>query len=239
MEFEELYKLAGAFEGWLTKKEAALLWMLAKKCSGKGVILEIGSWKGKSTSFLGQGAKGGSGVKVYAVDPHTGTSTHAGSGASSTLSEFKRNIASAEAEDSIVPIVKTSQQAAADFSEPVELCFIDGNHDFESVQQDITLWFPKIINGGFVAFHDSVTPLYPGVAEAVDKYVFRSGHFKNISFIDSITFAEKTKCTTLLDRARNRYVLFLRNCYTGKIRSFFPKPFRKLARKIIARINLT
>ena len=42
-------KLTQRVEGWLTEREGRLLFNLARKCSGKGVIVEIESWKGKST----------------------------------------------------------------------------------------------------------------------------------------------------------------------------------------------
>ncbi|WP_455277747.1 hypothetical protein [[Eubacterium] cellulosolvens] len=52
-------KLTDKVEGWLTDKEGELLYKLAKQCTGKGVIVEIGSWKGKSTIWLGMGSKNG------------------------------------------------------------------------------------------------------------------------------------------------------------------------------------
>ena len=46
--------LADAAGGWLNEAEGLLLYRLARNCSGKGVIVEIGSWKGRSTIWLGQ-----------------------------------------------------------------------------------------------------------------------------------------------------------------------------------------
>src|SRR5204862_2126445 len=54
--------------GWLTPKEGRLLYELARGCTGRGVIVEIGSWKGKSTIWLASGSRRGPGVFVYAID---------------------------------------------------------------------------------------------------------------------------------------------------------------------------
>src|SRR6185312_12113676 len=56
--------------GWLTDEEGEALYELARGCSGSGVIVEIGSWKGKSTVCLGLGSQAGKSVPIYAVDPH-------------------------------------------------------------------------------------------------------------------------------------------------------------------------
>ena len=69
-----LKELIQHIDGWLTDEEAKLLYKLAKNC--KGVIVEIGSWKGKSTICMAKGSKAGNNVKIYAIDPHVGSSEH-------------------------------------------------------------------------------------------------------------------------------------------------------------------
>ncbi|MGZ4924459.1 MAG: hypothetical protein ACXV5H_10990, partial [Halobacteriota archaeon] len=44
-------------EGWLADIEGTLLYTLGKNCKANGAIVEIGSWKGKSTIFLAKGSK--------------------------------------------------------------------------------------------------------------------------------------------------------------------------------------
>ena len=71
------------------------------------------------------------------------------------MEEFKRNIASAGLEELVTPIVKTSQDAAASFQDLAELLFIDGAHDYASTKADFHAWFPKLVDGGVVALHDT------------------------------------------------------------------------------------
>jgi hypothetical protein len=44
---------------------------------------------------------------------------------------------------------------AKKINETVELVFIDGAHDYQSVSDDFAAWYPKVIDGGVMAFHDS------------------------------------------------------------------------------------
>src|SRR5712691_13572252 len=69
--FEQTVKpLIADVPGWLTDEEGEALYDLARACTGKGVIVEIGSWVGKSTICLGRGSLAGASVPIYAVDPH-------------------------------------------------------------------------------------------------------------------------------------------------------------------------
>ena len=156
MEKEEVIRLIEKMDGWLSTVEMGLLYDLAKNCKGNGVIVEIGSWKGKSTICLSKGSKRGNQVKIYAIDPHTGDSKQRERlGKVWTFEEFERNIKSVEDDDVVIPIVKTSEEAAENFKEPVELIFIDGAHEYELIKLDFNLWFPKVIEGGIMAFHDT------------------------------------------------------------------------------------
>ena len=150
-------KFACRVDGWLLKKEGELLYDLAKKCSGRGAIVEVGSWKGKSTIWLAFGSKDGAKARVYAIDPHTGSQEHRDLyGKLDTFGEFSKNISCAGVSEIVKPLVKTSEEAARSFSEPVELVFIDGAHEYDMVEKDFQLWFPRLVEGGVMAFHDTI-----------------------------------------------------------------------------------
>jgi len=233
----EIKKIVSNIGGWLTDKEGELLFNLAKECKGKGVIVEVGSWKGKSTICLGKGSKEGKQVKIYAIDPHTGSAeTQKEYGKIYTFEEFKKNIKNAEIDDIIVPFVKTSKEVAKDFDKPVELIFIDGGHEYEFVKLDFDLWFPKVINGGTMAFHDSALDCANGPQKIVDAKVYKSRYFKDIRTVDSITFAQKVDMNSLKDRIKNRYRLFYKTLYVFGIKLHLPKPIKIVGKKIIAKL---
>lgn len=210
-DLDETRALARSLDGWLHGSEGELLYETAKNCSGRGVIVEIGSWKGKSTSWIGRGSKQGKHTRVFAVDPHTGSNEHQSGSKVWTFEEFKQNIKTTGVEDIVIPLVKTSEEAAKEFTELVEFVFIDGAHEYEFVKQDFDLWFPKVIDHGIMAFHDTIR--WAGPKTVVEENVARSNHFKNLKFVHSITIAQKVLQNSRLDRIRNRYVIFLKNLY--------------------------
>ncbi|ATZ60929.2 MAG: class I SAM-dependent methyltransferase [Methanosarcinales archaeon Met12] len=232
MNIEETKKIADKAEGWLTDEEGKTLYNLAKSCKGKGVIVEIGSWKGKSTICLGNGSKEGDKIKIFAIDPHTGSSEQQKMfGKVDTFEEFKKNIKNAKVGDIILPLVKTSEEAANNFDKPVEFGFIDGAHEYNFVKLDFDLWFPKVLNGGIIAFHD--TTYWGGPKKVVADCVYKSKHFKNVKFVDSITFAQKVKQNTLKDRIKNRYVLLLKNLFEFAGKLHLPKLLTIIGKKLL------
>ncbi|MGZ4926150.1 MAG: class I SAM-dependent methyltransferase [Halobacteriota archaeon] len=211
-------------EGWLADIEGTLLYTLGKNCKTNGAIVEIGSWKGKSTIFLAKGSKAGQQVRVYAIDPHKGGTT-----SGPTFDEFKTNVANAQVDDIVVPMVKTSEEAANEFLEPCALIFVDGDHELASVKQDFELWYPKLIEGGIIAFHDTIG--WAGPRMLVKDSLYKSDTFKNVRFARSITYGEKVVQNTFADRLKNRYFLLCNDIYAFccscfiKIMSFGEKRF--------------
>lgn len=48
-----------------------------------------------------------------------------------------------------------SYNVAKTFNAPFDFIFIDGSHEYSDVKRDFEDWFPKLENGGYMAFHDS------------------------------------------------------------------------------------
>jgi predicted O-methyltransferase YrrM len=61
--------------------------------------------------------------------------------------------------------VSAAPQVAQDHGS-VDVVFIDALHDYESVKQDISLWWPLVREGGFICGHD-FQHKFPGVMRAV------------------------------------------------------------------------
>ena len=193
-------------EGWLTEAEGIFLYQTAKTINKNDVIVEIGSWKGKSTICLGKGVQDGNKAKVYAVDPHTGSSEHHKMfGEVNTYQEFVQNIENAGVEQYIEPIRKTSEEASKNFHEPIGFLFVDGAHEFKLVELDIKSWFSKIRNGGIIAFHDTWGFLGPNLATTI--LLLTSPQIKNPKLVDTVTSFEKVKKNSFYDRTKN--ILFL------------------------------
>ena len=231
----ETLRIMAGIDGWLTPKEARLLYTLGRACTGRGVIVEIGAWKGRSTVCLARGARDGRRPRLFAVDPHTGSPEHrAAWGAVDTAREFARNLARAGVGDVVVPLVQTSEEAARTLLEPVELIFIDGAHEYEAVERDFELWFPKVVTGGVMAFHDASG--WPGVRRVVERRMYRSPRFRDVHFVDSITAGEKVDRNTLADRVASRRALALKRlCELGS-RLHLPPAIRHRGRALLERL---
>ncbi|MEK6826435.1 MAG: class I SAM-dependent methyltransferase [Nanoarchaeota archaeon] len=187
-------------EGWLSKEEGTLLYNLAKACK-KGCIVEIGSWKGKSTVYIAKGAT----QKVYAIDPHKGCDGDEFT-SKNTFQEFLTNIKKFNLMDKIIPIVNYSVNASKDFNNnDIGLIFIDGSHKYKDVKEDFEAWFEKIIDGGIIAMHDTI--MKHGTRTISNKYIYKSHHFKDIHLVGSITYATKVKNNSYTDRLKNRLLL--------------------------------
>jgi predicted O-methyltransferase YrrM len=214
--------------GWLTDEEGEALYALARECTGRGAIVEIGSWKGKSTICLGLGSRAGSGVHIYAIDPHT----------DHRFGDFTANVQRAGVAELVTPIASLSQPAAADFQEPIELLFVDGSHEESLVREDFDKWVPKVVDGGWVAFHD--TTWAAGPRRVVDERIYRSRQFADVRFVvGSLTIARKVEENSPADRVRARYVLVLKTAFwlgstaLKKQRRLLPAPVERFGRRVL------
>jgi predicted O-methyltransferase YrrM len=231
----EIKALIEDIEGFLTNKDGSLLYGLTKKVKGKGMIVEIGSWKGKSTIWLAKGSKKGNQVSVFAVDHHGGSPEHRrATDKVWTFDEFKGNIKKAGVSDVVRPIVKTSVEASRNFDEPIELLFIDGAHDYDSVKSDYNSWFPKLVDGGIIAFHDSE---FHGVSEFLEELVNTQENVKFVGFGGSIACIRKVGRITRIDAFRNRQLVnvikFRGNiAWARKRASSISKPLYNLVRNL-------
>lgn len=195
--------------GWLTPEEASFLFHSAAKVPVDQIIVEIGSWKGKSTTALGLGSRGGFGAKVLAIDPHKGSEEHQQIwGEVDTLAEFKANMTKLDLNDIVTPLVETSQTAAEHVGNNVGLIFIDGAHDYNSVWNDIVTWAPKVVPGGIIAVHDTWHFIGANLASA--QYLLTSSQVTNANMVDTITYWQKISNASFLQRLKNISVLIKR-----------------------------
>lgn len=154
---QDVSNFVAQVEGWLTREEGALLYALARACPASTAIVEIGSYKGKSTICLAAGAAAGSRCRVYAVDPHSGSIADQRLGERPwTLDGFMQNITAAGVADGVTPIVATSDEAFTTFAEPIGLLFIDGEHEYPFVKRDCAQWSTRLIDGGVICLHDTM-----------------------------------------------------------------------------------
>jgi len=69
-----------------------------------------------------------------------------------------------------------SIEAAKGFSDYYfDFIYLDAQHDYEGICQDIRVWYPKVKMGGVLGGHDFLLDRYPGVVRAVEEFVSSFG----------------------------------------------------------------
>lgn len=160
-------------KGFLHPDEGARLHDLARSAAALGPCLEVGSYCGKSTLYLGAACQQ-AGQLLFAVDHHRGSEEHQpgeayhdpelldpACGRFDSLPAFRRTLFRAGLEDTVVPIVTSSAHAARHWHTPLGLVFIDGGHSREAALTDYRAWAGHVLPGGVLAIHD----LFPDPTE--------------------------------------------------------------------------
>jgi predicted O-methyltransferase YrrM len=227
-ELEDIHRIPGL----LTEAEVECLFQLGQFDGCEGVIVEIGSWKGKSTVALARGASRAHGEKVYAIDPHS-VLPEEGYFAD-TKAEFLTNIRAAEVEDRVVPMIMTSEAAAQGWRKPVRLLWIDGDHRYESAKLDFLLWEPHLADGGILAMHDTIRK--PGPKRVLWDHVFRCGRFQEIAIVDNITAVRKVRRASPAALMKKCATLGLRAAYIAARKARVPRS-KEFGRRVLRRLT--
>lgn len=159
-------ELIDRVKGFLDPQEGLCLYEKAVVASRMGPCLEIGSYCGKSTLYLGTACKTHNGI-LYSIDHHRGSEEQqpgeayfdldlydAKSNRVDTFNAFRNTLAMAALEQTVVPVVCQSGVAARQWSTPLSLVFIDGGHTREAVSTDYQCWSPHLQPGGYLLIHD-------------------------------------------------------------------------------------
>jgi predicted O-methyltransferase YrrM len=161
-----LKKVADAAKGFMPEPEAETLYDAAWAMAPYGPILEVGTYCGKSATWLGAAAKARGGT-VVTVDHHRGSEENQAGwehhdtelvdpsiGRMDTMPFFRRTMYDAGLEDTVVAVVAPSTVFAAIWATPLAMLFIDGGHAEEHAQNDYTGWARFVMPGGVLAIHD-------------------------------------------------------------------------------------
>ena len=153
-------------KGFLDEREADYLYKLALKAGKNGPCLEIGSYCGKSSVYLGTACKENSTV-LFSIDHHCGSEEQQPgeeyfdpdlldkeTGRIDTLRHFRKTISDFDLEDTVIPMIGRSATIGRAWSTPLSLLFIDGSHAYETVLNDYDIWAEKLVKGGYLLFHD-------------------------------------------------------------------------------------
>ncbi len=158
--------MLNSIKGFLDHQEGQALYQMAHKASQQGPCLEVGSYCGKSTVYIGRACRENHTV-LYSIDHHRGSEEQQPGEEYfdpdlfdfetyqiDTFKTFRQTLSNANLEETVIPLICRSDVAARFWTRQLSLVFIDGGHAAETVQLDYQCWVQHVMPGGYLVFHD-------------------------------------------------------------------------------------
>jgi cephalosporin hydroxylase len=176
MIFEDLYTIVeeSGHESSFNREECEALYNFCQEIPRGGLVLEIGIQFGRSLTVLGIVGNERDfdiiGVDSWQEDVSQDAKMH-----------VEEKIKKYDMPITVMNI--TSEEAEGELKfDRFDLVHIDGDHEYESVLQDIVLWSRKVKKGGYMCFDDYGHDSLPGVYKAVTEYMM-GPHGKEWEFV--------------------------------------------------------
>ena len=200
-------ELLSATKGFLDQDEGRCLYEIALKASRLGPCLEIGSYCGKSTIYIGAACQTNNGI-LFSIDHHRGSEEQqpgqayfdpglfdSKTGRLDTFQEFRKALEKAGIEDTVVAMVCRSDVAARLWATPLSMVFIDGGHTAEAALTDYECWARHILPGGYLLIHDIFKDPAEGCQTPYHIYnqALSSGHFDSLPMIKTLGMLQRKK----------------------------------------------
>ncbi|MEO7573204.1 MAG: class I SAM-dependent methyltransferase [Acidimicrobiales bacterium] len=197
----ELRRHAVAARGFMPPDEGDALYEAAAAVAVPGPMLEVGTYCGKSSVYLGAAART-QGRVLFTVDHHRGSEENQPGwewhepdlvdravGKMDTLPIFRRTIHEAGLEGTVIAVVGDSPTVASAWATPLAFLFIDGGHGEAPARRDYERWAPHVVAGGTFCIHD----VFPDPAdggrppyEQIYRPALDSGRFEEVGAIGSL-----------------------------------------------------
>lgn len=187
---KRLYKLINKMNNYFFRKVCPELYVrpMIQFCKnhldGKLIGAEIGSCHGINAKSILESLPI---EKLYLVDPYEafkydyGTKRNTWNMNGNDMQKAKENLKNHTSK--IEFIKKYSDIAAVCIPNHLDFVYIDGNHDYQYVKQDLELYYPKVVDGGVLGGHDFYGN-FQGVVRAVIEFTEENNLKLNTSHYD-------------------------------------------------------
>lgn len=190
---DDAWQAARNVPGFLMESEARLLGTIAACVPARGVIVEIGSFKGKSTVMLGKVAAHYRLGPIVAIDPHNFNSAelqdYRTDAEATSFKDFLNNIETAGVAGNVEVHRAFSNDVANTWNRPIRFLWIDGDHSYKGAKADFDGFFPYLTPLGIVALHDSLHE-FSGPIRIFVEDILRSNRFGAAGFVNSIAWSQ-------------------------------------------------
>ena len=190
-----------SIDGWLSVDEAIELYELARALPHeRPLVVEVGSWQGRSSVCLARGLAGKLAPRLCCIDPFDAS----GDGASADeygararrlggplRASFETNLRAAGVDGLVQVMQGRSHEHAAAWREPVDMVFLDGDHAYDAVKRDLQDWAARVRPGGYLALHDVVHAVHDGPRRALDELLRADPGWADAHTVDSMFVARR------------------------------------------------
>ena len=190
--FEDVLESVAGVDGWMSDDQARRLFDAAASTRPGEQIVEIGSFRGRSTIVLASAAPDG--VRVFAIDPHAGNDRGPEeidgfeAEAADDHEVFNRNLAAAGVDARVTHLRLFSDKAHREVRGPVAVLYVDGAHRYKPARADIRTWGTRVGDGGTMLIHDSFSSV--GVTLAILRELLLGARFRYVGRARSMTVYE-------------------------------------------------
>jgi predicted O-methyltransferase YrrM len=204
--FASYLQISRRIHGWFRNEEAEALACASHSLIGEPVIVEIGCFIGSSSVLLAGPRKVKGTGKVYCVDPFDCSGDDfsvpyyrhllASLGGGSVRQHFEENIRAASLSDWIEVRQGGASEVARNWTTPIDLLVLDGDHSREGARAAYDSWIPFLKPGGMIALHNSNDRVYGHDHDGHRRLVLEeigSRKFTAVQLIGTTTFAVKER----------------------------------------------
>ncbi len=203
--FEEILRSVDDVDGWMSPDQARALFDASSACHSGDQIVEIGSFRGRSTIVLASAATDG--VNVIAIDPHAGNDRGPQEfdgfveEAEGDHAIFNANLLRAGVANRVRHIREMSNRAHDCVKGEITVLYIDGAHRYAPARQDIVEWGRRVRPGGTLLIHDSFSSI--GVTAAIVRSLMFGSRFRYVGRARSMTIYHVDLDGSAVSRATN------------------------------------
>lgn len=192
VDLEAIAHISASIPGMISPRSGQILYTLCYMQVLQGDVVEVGSWQGRSTSFLARAVQESGNGEFYAIDHFKGNLGKEGfyvvgkSDLSDLKSNFLRNMDRIGLKQTVHLFDMPNEQAEQELGDiKIRFLFIDGDHTKAGVEKDIELFFPKLMPGSIVVF-DDFSAGFPGLVEAVDRLMEKHQFARVMSYHNTL-----------------------------------------------------